>query len=300
MSQFKSPHSIRPSIASPGGFFLTSLLLYFLTSAVVSAQQRPLQTPDAEILPAGTMEAQIGFDFLQDVDFPASGLSGDLTNVGVLRTRTALGRMVELQMEVVLQHFLSVKQQVAGPIPVTLTGPNSTRGLGDFTFFTKVRLLREGKHRPALAFRFGYQIPTSDQTRGIGVNTTNVFSEMILQKHLGKLNVYGTAGLAILQAPTATFTQNDVLTYGVAFALPFRQRLTLLGEVNGRYSTRDISPRLVGTESRSHARFGVQIAAGGLVWDVAGIKGLTGRDAKGGFTFGVSKRLRLFDYGKGD
>ncbi|MGH9791284.1 MAG: hypothetical protein ACRD5W_08760, partial [Candidatus Acidiferrales bacterium] len=69
---------------------------------------------------------------------------------------------------------------------------------------------------------------------------------------------------------------------------------------NGRYSTRDISPRLVGTESRSHARFGVQIAAGGFVWDVAGIKGLTSRDAKGGFTFGVSKRLRLFDYGKGD
>ncbi|MGH9860824.1 MAG: hypothetical protein ACRD5F_12450, partial [Candidatus Acidiferrales bacterium] len=166
MSQFQSPQPIRSSITSAGGFFLTSLLLYFLTSTVASAQQRPLQTPDAEILPAGMMEAQIGFDFLQDVDFPASGLSGDLTNVGVLRTRTAVGRMVELQMEVVLQHFLSVKRQVAGPIPVTLTGPNSTRGLGDFTFFTKVRLLREGKHRPALALRFGYQMPTSDPTRG--------------------------------------------------------------------------------------------------------------------------------------
>ncbi|MGH9793718.1 MAG: hypothetical protein ACRD5G_03005 [Candidatus Acidiferrales bacterium] len=254
-----------------------------------------MQTPDVEILPAGMTEMQIGFDFLQDVDFPASGLSGDLTNVGVLRTRTALGRRVELQMEVGLQHFLSVKRQVAGPIPVILTGPNSTRGLGDFTFFTKVRLWGEGRRRPALGFRFGYQIPTSDQTRGIGLNTTNVFSEIILQKHVGKLNLYGTAGLAILQAPTATFTQNDVLTYGVAFALPLRHRLTLLGEVNGRYSTRDMSPRLVGTESRSQARMGVRIAAGGLVWDVAGIKGLTGRDATGGFTFGVSKRLRLFD-----
>ncbi|MGH9817833.1 MAG: hypothetical protein ACRD6I_17310, partial [Candidatus Acidiferrales bacterium] len=68
MSQFQSPQPIRSSITSAGGFFLTSLLLYFLTSTVASAQQRPLQTPDAEILPAGMMEAQIGFDFLQDVD----------------------------------------------------------------------------------------------------------------------------------------------------------------------------------------------------------------------------------------
>ncbi len=300
MSQFQSPHSNRSSIASAGGFFLASLLLYFLTSAVVCAQQRPLQTPDGEILAAGTTEAQIGFDFLQDVDFPASGLSGDLTNVGVLRTRIAVGRIVELQMEAVLQHFLSVKRQAPGPIPVVLTGPNSTRGLGDFTFFTKVRMLRESRLRPALAFRFGYQIPASDQTRGIGLNTTNVYSEMILQKQLRKLKLYGAAGLAILQAPTATFTQNDVLTYGVAFALPLRRKLALVGEVNGRYSTRDITPALVGTESRSHARLGVRIDAGGFVWDVAGVKGLTGRDATGGFTFGVSKRLRLFDYGKGD
>ncbi len=293
---------VRQSLRLAGAIFfliLTSSLPFLLTSPL-AAQQRPLQTPDVEILPAGMTEAQIGFDFLQDVDFPASGLSGDLTNVGVLRTRIAVGRIVELQMEAVLQHFLSVKRQVPGPIPVMLTGPNSTRGLGDFTFFTKVRMLREAKLRPGLAFRFGYQIPASDQTRGIGLNTTNVYSEMILQKQLRKLKLYGAAGLAILQAPTATFTQNDVLTYGVAFELPLRRRLALAGEVNGRYSTRDITPALVGTESRSQARIGVRIDAGGLVWDVAGIKGLTGRDATGGFTFGVSKRLRLFKYGKGD
>jgi len=277
--------------------FLTSFLPYLLTSSV-AAQQRPLRTPDAEILPAGTFEAQVGFDFLQDVDFPTSGLTGDLTSVAVFRTRTAVGKMVELQMEGAIHQFLSVKQQVAGPIPVTLTGPNSTRDWGDFTFYTKVRLLSESERRPAVAFRFGYQMPNSNQARGIGLNTMNLFAEMIFQKHIRKLNLFGSAGLAILQAPTATFTQNDVLTYGIAFSYPVHRRVTVLGEVAGRYSSRDITPALVGTESLSHARFGVQIDAGGMVWDVAGIKGLTSRDAKSGFTFGLSKRMNIFDYSK--
>ncbi len=279
-----------------GSFFGFALLLFLTSSA--GAQQRPLQTPDAEILPVGTFEAQVGFDFLQDVDFPAAGLSGDLTSVVVFRTRTAVGKLVELQMEGAIQHFLSVKQQVAGPIPVSLTGPNSTRDFADFAFYTKVRLLAEGERRPAVAFRFGYQMPNSNQARGIGLNTMNLFAEVIFQKHIRKLNLYGSAGLAILQAPTATFTQNDVLTYGIAFSYPVHRRVTVLGEVAGRYSSRDIAPALIGTESRSHARFGLQIDAGGMVWDVAGIKGLTTRDAKSGFTFGVSKRVNILDYSK--
>lgn len=286
----------QPSFPIRGWLFTGLVVLSVCFPA--GAQLRPLNTPDAELLPPGTSQIQVGFDFLQDVDFPASGLSGDLTSVAVLRLRTAVGRIVELQMEAAMQDFLSVKQQVAGPIPVTLTGPNSTRDISDFTFFTKVRLFGEGKHRPALAFRFGYQMPNTNQSRGIGLNTTNIFSEIILQKHLRKLNLYGSVGLAILQAPTATFTQNDVLTYGVAFSFPFRDRVTIVGEVQGRYSTRDISPGLVGTESRSYARLGLQIDAGGFMWDVAGIKGLTSIDAKSGFTFGVSKRMRLFDYDK--
>lgn len=242
------------------------------------------------------MRAEVGFDFLQDVEFPASGLTGDLTSVAVIRLRTAVGRNVEIQMEGAVQHFLSVSSQMAGPIPPSLTGPNTTRDVGDFGFFTKVRLFGEAERRPALAFRFGYQMPNSNQARGIGLNTINLFAELILQKHFRKLNVFGSAGVAILQAPTATFTQNDVILYGLGVTYPLHERVTLVGEVAGRHSTRDISPQLVGTESRSHARFGLQVLAGGFTWDVAGVKGLTSRDANAGFTFGVSKQVRLFEY----
>lgn len=262
------------------------------------AQQRPLRTPDAEILPAGTSRTMVGFDFLQDVTFPASGLTGDLTSVGVVSTRIAVGKLVEIQTEQAIYNFLSVKQQAGGVITPALTGPSTTRDFGDLSLFTKVKIFSERDRRPGIAFRFGFQMPNSNQARGIGLNTTNLFAEAIFQKHIGKANLYGTLGIAILDSPTASFTQNDVLTYGMAAIYKLTEHISLAGEVSGRYSSRRISPALVGTESRSQARFGLQIFAGGFQWDIAGVAGLTSRDAKTGVTFGISKDLRLFDYSK--
>ena len=276
-----------------------SLLLGLLASVPLAAQNRPLRTSDAEILPPGTLRVQVGFDFLQDVDFPLSGLSGDLTSVGVIEMRFGVGKMVEVQLEGAVQNFLDVKKTGMPFVPVlTLTGPNSTRDTGDFSLITKIRIFGETDRRPSLAFRFGYTMPNSNQARGIGSNTSDLFAVFIVQKHFGKLNVFGNAGLAILQAPNAKFTQNDVLLYGGGFTFPLHHRVNLVGEVAGRHSTRKINVDLVGTESRSQARFGFQILAGGFQWDVAGIAGLTKNDAHSGFTFGISKDIHIFDYGR--
>ena len=278
---------------------LFSLLLCVLASLPLAAQTRPLRTSDAEILPPGTLRVQVGFDFLQDVDFPLSGLSGDLTSVGVVNVRMSVGKMVEVQLEGAAQSFLDVKKQGASFVPaLELTGPHSTRDTGDFSLVTKIRIFGETDRRPALAFRFGYTMPNSNQARGIGNNATDVFAVFILQKHFGKLNVFGNAGLAILQAPNAKFTQNDVLLYGGAFAYPVHHRVNLVGEVAGRYSSRKINVDLLGTESHSQARFGFQFFAGGFQWDVAGIAGISKDDPRSGFTFGISKDIRIFDYGR--
>lgn len=289
------------------GWRVFSLLPYFRPYFVLSAlilsipavaQDRPLQTPDAQTVPAGTLRAEVGFDFLQDVSFPVSGLTGDLTSVADLDLRMGVGRIVEVQLQGAIQNFLDVRKQVPGITPIVLTGPNSTHDVGDFSLYTKVRIWSESGRRPALAFRFGYMIPDSNQARGIGTNTTNIFASFILQKHFWRLNTFGTAGLAVMQSPGATFSQNDVLTYGGAFILPLHKRVNLVGEVYGRYNSRKLVPALFGTESRSQARFGFQILAAGFHWDVAGIAGLTDRDAGSGFTFGFSRDVRLFDYGK--
>lgn len=283
----------------PPYLVLPYFVLYALIPSIpAAAQQRPLQTPDAETVPAGTLRAEVGFDFLQGVNFPVSGLTGDLTSVANLDLRLGVGKIVEVQLEGAVQNFLDVKRQVTGITPIVLTSANSTHGVGDFSLYTKIRLWSESGRRPALAFRFGYMIPDSNQARGISTNTTNIFASVILQKHFWRLNTFGTAGVAILQSPGATFSQNDLLTYGGAFILPLQKRVNLAGEVFGRYNSRKITPALMGTESRSQARLGFQIFAGGFQWDVAGIAGLTKRDANSGFTFGLSRDVRLFDYGK--
>jgi len=273
-----------------------TLLIGFLISLPLSAQNRPLRTVDAETVPAGMMRVQVGFDFLQDVDFPLSGLSGDMTSVGVVQIRMGVGKIAEVQLEGAVHHFLDVKKQVGAFVAPVLTGPNSTHDVGDFSIATKIRLLSETKKRPAVGFRFGYQMPNSNQSRGIGSNTSNIFAEFILQKHFGKLNLLGNAGVAILQAPAANFTQNDVLTFGAGFSYAAHRRVNVVGEVAGFHSTRTISPSLVGTESRSQGRLGLQILAGGFQWDVAGIAGVTRNSPRSGFTFGISRDFRWSDY----
>ena len=274
------------------------LLALALTAAnVVTAQDRPLRTTDTATVPPGTLRVEVGFDFLQDVDFPLSGLSGDLTSVGVLNLRMGVGKMVEVQLEGAIQSFLDIKQRGASFVPVLqLSGTNSTHDTGDFALSTKIRFLPESGRRPSLAMRFGYIMPNSNQVRGIGTNTTNVFAILILGKHFARLNVFGNAGVEILQAPNARFSQNDVVLYGVAFSYPIHRRVNLVGEVAGRHSTRTIDVDLIGTESRSQARLGFQILAGGFQWDLAGIAGLHSNDPRSGFTFGISKDIKLFDY----
>lgn len=267
----------------------------------VRAQNRPLRTSDAETVPAGTVRTEVGFDFLQDVGFPLSGLRGDETSIGVMDLRMGVGKIAEIEVEGSLQNFLDVKSRGTSFVPnLKLTGTNSTHDTGDFTLATKVRILKNEGKRPGLAFKFGFVMPNSNQARGIGTNATNVFALVALEEQIRKLSVFGNLGIEILQAPNALFTQNDVLIYGGAFKYPVHRRVNLVGEVNGWYSSRNFNDALIGTQSSGQARLGLQIAAGGFTWDLAGIRGLNKYDPRSGFTFGVSKDFHLFDYNKVD
>jgi hypothetical protein len=75
-------------------------VLLFIAAALCTAaqaQDRPLKTVEAETVPAGTLRAEVGFDFLQDVGFPLSGLRGDETSVGVVDLRMGVGRIAEIE-----------------------------------------------------------------------------------------------------------------------------------------------------------------------------------------------------------
>src|SRR5688572_17577619 len=101
-------------------------------AASTSAQQRPLITEDVDIIPPGTLRIEAGIDFLQGAKYPVSGLTGDLTRVGVIGVNVGLSPNVELQIEGVAQNFLSVNSRGPAPIPLTLApGVNSVNDTGD-------------------------------------------------------------------------------------------------------------------------------------------------------------------------
>ncbi len=257
------------------------------------AQNRPLRTPDATIVPKGTLRVEGGFDFLQSIQYPLSGLSGDQTGVGDLDLRLGVAKRVEVDLQGTVQNYLQVHRQVPAPVTPNLNGGNSTNDVGDFSLWTKIRILDE--HRaPAVAFRFGFLMPNTNQALGIGNNATNVYASVILEKHFGRLDAFTNTGLGILQSPNAKFSQNDALMYGGALAYRLTKRLSIVGEVSGHYSARTLTPALYGTENRGQGRMGLVISAGGFHWDVAAIAGVYPNDPSTGFTFGVSRDLHIF------
>src|SRR6266700_203002 len=260
-------------------------------SFVLRAQQRPLITEDVDIIPPGTLRIQAGLDFLQEAKFPVSGLTGDLTRVGVIGVNIGLAPNIEFQIEGVAQNFLSINTSQPGAIPLSLAaGVNSTNDVGDFTLWTKIKLRNETAHGPSLGFRVGVQLPNSNQAKGLGLNNTNAYGSILVGKKFGhdaRLNPFGNLGIAIVTAPTALFTQNDMLTYGAAGIFRINKQFSLAGEINGRRNTRPGNGPL-GTESQSQARLGLQIRATGLRFDLAGIKGIGNFSPRSGVTVGVT------------
>jgi hypothetical protein len=268
-----------------------ALVLLLLCAGSVSAQQRPLLTEDVDIIPPGTLRIEVGIDFVQNAKFPLSGLTGDLTRVGVIGINIGLSPNVEFQIDGVAQNVLSVNSvTVPSPIPLNLAGTTSTNDTGDFTLSTKIKLRNETRRGPSLGFRFGVQLPNSSQGRGIGLNQTNAYGLVLIGKKFGRdgrVNMFGNLGLGILTAPLELFQQNDVLLYGLASIIRLNKHISFAGEINGRASTRGGRAPL-GTESQSEARLGMQIKASGLRFDFAGIAGLTDFSPRSGVTFGVT------------
>lgn len=260
-------------------------------TASAHAQQRPLITEDVDIIPPGSLRLEVGVDFMQNAKFPVSGLTGDLTRAGVIGINIGLAPNVEVQIEGVAQNFLSVNSRGPSAIPLELApGANSTNDFGDFTLWTKIKLRSESENGPSIGFRFGVQLPNSSQGRGIGLNQTNAYGQVLFGKKFGRngrVNTFGNLGIGILTAPTELFSQNDVFMYGLASIVRINNQFSIAGEVNGRQNTRPGSGPL-GTESQSEARLGMQIRASGLRFDFAGIKGLTNQSPRSGITVGVT------------
>lgn len=280
--------TIRRAMRWPRRSVIALCFVWALLSSA-GAQQRPLLTEDVDIVKPGVIRIETGVEFLQNQQFPLSGLRGDLTRLGDSRLSFGLSSNVEFQIEWTVRSFLSIDRRGPSAIPLSL-GANlkDTNDVGDARLWMKVKLRNESRIAPSVGFRFGVELPNSNQARGIGNNTTNFYGMITAGKRVldNKLNIFGNLGLGILTSPLSATTQNDVLLYGLAGIYTLNDRVNLVGEANGFHSTRTRAP--LGTEDFGEARLGAQIKALGLRWNAAGIFGVSKRAPKTGFSIGFS------------
>ena len=77
-----------------------------MAAVPVAAQQRPLVTEDPEVVGAGMVLLEGGFDYARDVLYPASGLQGNLMRVPTIGLSFGLFRLIGF-------HQMNVKMQRA-------------------------------------------------------------------------------------------------------------------------------------------------------------------------------------------
>lgn len=263
--------------------------LLFIPAASALAQQRPLVTEDPETIGAGRVLVEAGFDYGRSIQYPLSGFEGHLLRAPLVGVSVGISSIAELQLDGGFYNRLTITARHPAPFDGVVTADgSSTHSVEDLVVGTKVRIVPEAPGRPAFGIRFATKLPNASNESGIGLDTTDFLASVLVAKTVQSVRVVGNVGLGILGDPTGASRQNDVMTYGLSFARALTQAAEVVGEVNGRLSTREGDPP-AGTESRSVVRVGARYTVGGWRGDVAALFGLTDRDpaigVAAGFTY---------------
>lgn len=272
-----------------------ALLVCAVVATSAQAQQRPLVTEDPETVGAGNILIEGGFELANDVEFPVSGLQGNLLRLPTLGISFGLSSIAELQIDGGLRNRLSITHQEPAPLSDQLDiSGDSTSDVEDLVVATKVRLFSETAGRPAVGVRFATKLPNASNESGLGLDTTDFYVTGLFGKTVQSIRIVGNVGLGILGDPTRGDRQNDVLAYGLSFARAVKQGLEVVGEINGRANTRgDDAPP--GTDSRATMRVGSRFTRGTVRIDAAILLGMTSRDPDFGFTAGATWVFHGFD-----
>ena len=268
--------------------FLASALLSLFLPAFASAQQRPLVTEDPETIGAGRVLIEGGIDYAHKIDYPASGLTGNLLRLPIVGISVGVSSIAEIQIDGGPYDKLSITDRRPAPLSnlVTATGV-TTHDVDDIVIGTKIRIVPETASRPSFGFRFATRLPNAGNESGLGLDTTDFYAQILAAKTVQSVRIVANVGAGILGDPTDGNRQNDVLLYGVSFARAVTNHAEVVGELNGRANTRAAGP-LPGTESRGVARFGGRYTIGSWRADAAVLFGVTSRDPNVGLTAGFT------------
>lgn len=267
---------------------LCVLTVVVLLPAVALAQQRPLVTEDPETIGAGRVLVEGGVDYSWDVEYPASGLEGNLLRVPLVGFSIGVSSIAEIQIDGGFHNHLNITgRDPSAPLAsmLTVTG-DSTGDVEDTVIGTKVRIVPEGMRRPAFAFRFATRLPNANNETGLGLDTSDFYATVLAAKTVQSVRVVGNLGLGIIGDPVRGDRQNDVTLYGLSFARALTNRAEVVGEVNGWLNSRNDPP--IATDSRGVVRLGARYTIGTWRADGAVLFGITARDPGFGIAAGAT------------
>jgi len=252
-------------------------------------------TEDPETIGAGRVLLETGVDYGRGVEYPVSGLTGQLLRVPLIGVSVGISSIAELQFDGGLYNHLKITERdPAAPLAslVTATG-DSTSSVEDLVVATKVRIVGETAARPAFGLRLATKLPNASNESGLGLDTTDFMASLLVGKTVRSVRTVINGGFAILGDPVVGNRQSDVVTYGVSLARALTQAAEVVGEVNGRIDTRDHTPERPGT-TRGTLRLGARYTVGGWRGDVAAVVGMTSRDPGIGFAAGFTYVFTAF------
>ena len=205
--------------------------LLTLLPLAAAAQQRPLVTEDPETIGAGRVLLETGLDYGRGVEYPVSGLTGQLLRVPLIGVSVGISSIAELQFDGGLYNRLTITERdPTAPLAsmVTATG-DSTSSVEDLVIATKVRVLSEREGRPAFGVRFATRLPNASNESGIGLDTMDFIASLLVGKTVRSVRTVANGGFGILGDPVVGSRQNDVITYGVSLARALTQAAEVVG-----------------------------------------------------------------------
>ncbi len=268
------------------------LAAVFLQIAVAGpgfAQQRPLVTEDPETIGAGRVLVEAGVDYGRGVEYPVSGLTGQLLRAPLIGVSVGISSIAELQVDGGLHNRLTITERVPAPLSgmVTATG-DTTSSVEDLVVATKVRVAPETLSRPSFGLRFATKLPNASNESGLGLDTMDFVASVLVGKTVRSVRTVVNGGFGILGDPVEGNRQNDVVTYGVSLARALTEAAEVVGEVAGQVDMRGDEPARP-TNTRGAVRLGARYTVGGWRGDAAVVLGLTSRDpgigVAAGFTY---------------
>jgi hypothetical protein len=268
----------------------TSALLIAASLGTVTAfaQQRPLDTDDPE--PVGTARVLVagGISYAHDRFYPLSGLEGNLWQLPVFRFVVGIGPIADFELNGGPYDRMDITARTGGPLAglVTASG-DTTHAVDDIMIGTKIRLVPETTLNPAIGFRFAVRLPNAKHESGLGQDTTDFSASALVGKTIHGLRIVANAGITIMSEPLDAAKQNDVIAYGFSAVQPISPRIQLVGEITGRWSTRQgVAP--IGTESSGNIKAGARYRKGAVQLDAALFAGLEPVDPSFGVTAGFT------------